>query len=67
MRSEDENAVDEDVPMDEEPNPATKPADDLEQYDLENYDDEDAMPGATDLGHLVFQVLTQFSSDGTLQ
>lgn len=40
--SEDDNAMDEDVPMDEDPKPAR--SDGLEQYDLDNYDDEEAMP-----------------------
>ena len=53
MISEDDDAVDEDTAMavDEDPKPPKPPkpqgeGDDLAQYDLDNYDDEDAMPGA---------------------
>ena len=41
--------MDEDVPMDEDPKPETKSGDGLDQYNLDNYDDEDAMPGTCPL------------------
>ena len=43
--SEDADGMDEDVPMDEDPQPP-KDESDLAQYDLDNYDEDDAMPGA---------------------
>ena len=36
--------MDEDVPMREDAEPIAQPEDGLEQYDLENYDAEEAMP-----------------------
>ena len=47
MLSEDNDAMDEDVPMDEDPKPSKPQSEpsDLAQYNLENYDDDDAMPG----------------------
>lgn len=48
MLSEDNDAMDEDVPMDEDPKLPPEPQserNDLAQYNLENYDDDDAMPG----------------------
>lgn len=40
--------MDEDVPMDDgsKPSKTQSGPDDLEQYNLENYDDDDVMPGA---------------------
>ena len=45
--SEDGDAMDEDVPMDEDPKPPkdASASDDLAQYNLDNYDEDDAMPG----------------------
>lgn len=52
MISEDDDAMDEDTSMavDEEPKPPKPPktqgdSDDLAQYNLDHYDDDDAMPG----------------------
>nr|VWP00145.1 Uncharacterized protein [Ganoderma boninense] len=49
---EDEDAMDEDVPMDQDEQPPAEgskpsgpPGDDLTQYNLDEYDNEDAMPG----------------------
>ncbi|KAI0342698.1 transducin family protein/WD-40 repeat family protein [Trametopsis cervina] len=42
---EDEKAIDEDVPMDEDSAlHKTEAGDELEEYDLENYDEDDSMP-----------------------
>lgn len=45
--SEDDDAMDEDVPMDEDPQlpKGDSGPDDIAQYDLEHYDEDDAMPG----------------------
>lgn len=43
MQSEDEAAMDQDVPMDDDSK--SKTGDDLDEYNLDNYDDDDAMPG----------------------
>ncbi len=38
--------MDEDVPMDEDPRPEKpKTGDELDEYNLDNYDDEDDTPG----------------------
>ncbi|OBZ72000.1 Periodic tryptophan protein 1 [Grifola frondosa] len=45
---EDDNVMDQDVPMDEDPKPGKSEAkgddDDLAQYNLDDYDNDDAMP-----------------------
>ena len=41
----DEQAIDEDVPMDQDPVETAKDADDLAEYNLDDYDNEDDMPG----------------------
>ena len=41
----DEQAIDEDVPMDQDPAETAKDADDLAEYKLDDYDNEDDMPG----------------------
>lgn len=43
MQSEDEDAMDQDVPMNDDSK--SKTGDGLDEYNLENYDDDDAMPG----------------------
>ena len=48
VSSEDDDAMDEDVPMDQDESRAegSKPkGDDLSQYNLDEYDNDDAMPG----------------------
>ena len=41
----DEQAIDEDVPMDQDPAETAKDADDLAEYNLDDYDNEDDTPG----------------------
>ena len=50
VSSEDEDAMDEDVPMDQDdpkPTSSKSKTDDLSQYNLDDYDNDEAMPGRT--------------------
>lgn len=59
--------MNEDIPMDEDPQPDQNSGEGLGQYDLENYDDEDAMPGAFECEKRTC-ICTDYSiSDGSLQ
>lgn len=57
VRSEDDDAVDQDDPMDQDPSPAaadskSKGNDDLAQYNLDDYDDDDSIPGLVWILHV---------------
>ena len=63
----DENAMDEDVPMDEDQPASKTTGDGLEQYNLDNYDDEDSAPGEYARSRPWYIVLIVHFSHGSVQ
>lgn len=63
--SEDENTMDEDVTMEDDSKPKTE-EDDLKQYNLDNYDEDESMPGTLSWD-LPLELLTNICIHGAIQ